>query len=362
MNATLPAAGKRNFGIDALRILSMFYVVLCHTLTQGGVLGAADGLQRTASGFLYMLTLCCVNIFGMVSGYVGYSEKEKPLNIGSYLLMWLQVVFYGALVTVFFELWNRELVTLRDLMQMFFPVTCNLHWYFTAYTGVFLLTPLINAGIRTCSDKVLKGVFFGILLVFSLYGSGANVFSLGSGYSFLWVLLLYILGAIMKKTGLWQSTSSSVLIIGILVCCSVSTVLFQNWFQKEFLFLRFSSQSPESLIFPTHVLTAIFHVLLFVRLKIGDFGRKLIRFAAPGAFAAYILNTQKFVWEYGIAGRFSFLGDSSVFILVGASLLFAAGFVAVSICIDWFRQKLFALLKLRLIADRVNTITQKWLS
>ena len=86
---------ERNYGIDLLRLVSMLYVVILHVLGQGGVLGAvAEGsAQYQIAWFLEVWSLCAVNIFGIISGYVGFTEKEKPHIYANYLVIWLQVVF-----------------------------------------------------------------------------------------------------------------------------------------------------------------------------------------------------------------------------------------------------------------------------
>jgi len=186
MKSVLPAARQRNYGIDLLRLVSMFYVVLCHCFSQGGILPTLipDTPEQTMALFVFYLTLCCVNIFGMISGYVGYNEEAKPLRFSTYGMVWLQVVFYSVGITVIFELINSEAATLQDLIRGFTPVTSNLYWYFSAYTGLFFLMPLLNAGIRGCDNRTLKGIFWAIVVLFSLVPASRDVFYMFDGYSF----------------------------------------------------------------------------------------------------------------------------------------------------------------------------------
>ena len=349
MKPDIRTTNTRNFGIDLLRIVSMLYVVISHVIGQGAATREMTwgSAQYTVSVALGSLALCAVNVFGIISGYVGYSDQEKPFHYENYLMMWLQVVFYGVLVSTFFEILNSEIVSFRQFLMMFFPVTNNLYWYFTAYTGLFFLIPFINAGIRKCSDHTLLGIFFAILVIFSLFDSSADVFSLHNGYSFSWLFLLYILGAILKKTQFGAAFSPFILVLGILLCCTVSFFLATHWFEKDFLFLHFTSSQAESLTFFTHVCVAICHVLLFSKLKLGAASKAIIHFAAPGAFAVYLLNNQMFTWEYIMAGRFAYLGQLSVFRVLSDILLFSITFVAVSVIIDWIRRKLFSFLHIK---------------
>ena len=63
---------ERNPGIEVLRIVSMFAIVVLHVLGYGGVLGAAKGGATGALAWLLeTICLCGVTVFGLISGYVG---------------------------------------------------------------------------------------------------------------------------------------------------------------------------------------------------------------------------------------------------------------------------------------------------
>ena len=74
---------ERNYGIDLRRIVSMFMVVLVHILGQGGVRGNLNLLiaKGIVVEFLYVISLTCVNIYALISGYVWVKAKHKYSNI-----------------------------------------------------------------------------------------------------------------------------------------------------------------------------------------------------------------------------------------------------------------------------------------
>lgn len=90
---------KRNYGIDALRLISMLGVVALHVLGRGGVLANAAGKKYTVCWFLECLAFCAVNCYGIISGYVCYSEEKKKFHYRKYIMMWLQVWFYCVTIT-----------------------------------------------------------------------------------------------------------------------------------------------------------------------------------------------------------------------------------------------------------------------
>ena len=86
----------RNYGVDLLRILSMFFVIILHCLGKGGVLDAAKQgtAQYSSAWFLEAVAYCAVNIFGMISGYVGYSDMPKKTKYSNWILMWRLLTQY----------------------------------------------------------------------------------------------------------------------------------------------------------------------------------------------------------------------------------------------------------------------------
>ena len=74
---------ERNYGIDCLRVISMFMVVLLHVLGRGGVLQATKNLSINygVSWFLEIAAYCAVNCYAIISGYVGYGRKIKYSNL-----------------------------------------------------------------------------------------------------------------------------------------------------------------------------------------------------------------------------------------------------------------------------------------
>ena len=73
---------ERNYGIDFLRLVSMLFVVILHTLLISKLL-VRDGESGEVHMSAWLLeTLCygAVDIFALISGYVGFREKEKPFK------------------------------------------------------------------------------------------------------------------------------------------------------------------------------------------------------------------------------------------------------------------------------------------
>jgi len=346
---------KRNSGIDLLRLIAMLFVVLLHSLNQGGIL--KNVVEHSSSyklaWLLEIIAFCAVDIFALISGFVSYSSEEKKQNYTNYVLLWLQVVFYGTIVTFLWNLINPALVSPKDYWINLFPVTNGLYWYFTAYTGLWILMPLLNKGIRNCNNKTMKKIFLTILFVFSILETITKQFHLENGYSFIWIMLLYILGATIKKCEIGKNLKNAQAIIAIFLCYMItylykmygSDIIFFNIQITKDFFLSYTS--------PTMIGAAILYVILFSKLKVNPTLKRIISFAAPSAFAIYLLNNQIFIWDYVMKDLFVTMANQTAIKILVCSIGFSLGFGIFSILIDKIRIKLFKIGKVKNLAARI---------
>lgn len=357
---------KRNYGIDLLRLISMFYVVVLHVLGKGGILKAAEvgSAQYSVAWFMELWAYGAVNIFGIISGYVGFSEKEKKFNYGNYIIMWLQVVVIGVGAALVFYLKDPELVTRKELWKLCFPVTNDLYWYFSAYTGLIFLIPLLNAGVRSRSRESLAKTFIALCLVFALVSAFADRFELGRGYSLMWLIILYLLGAMMKKCRIGQNVSALAAFGGILACC-VMAWLWRIYGPTFTVFdIKVTQSLPANYLAITSLIAAILHVIAFSKLRFPAFLQKFIAFAAPGAFTVYLLNNQMHIWRNVMTGNFAHLAEVPVAMMAARVLAFSLTFVAMSVLVDWVRQKVFSFLRVKqaaaLLVSRLEAVMARY--
>ena len=337
------AVTQRNAGIDLLRVVAVFYVIVLHIIRQGGLLNAVTegSYQYLVCVALSSVSLCAVNIFGLISGYVGYTGEERPIKFKNYLNLWLEVAFYNILLTLL-TLWLRpEVMGQNDLVWMFLPVLGGSYWYFTAYTGLFLFIPLLNTAVSHSSNKALLQLLACIVFIFCPLETLFSSFLTHSGYSFVWLTILYLIGAILKKTNLGSRLHPLAAAAGIAVLAFCVFLLSKRWRYIEIGVFGFDSVLFEFYVLPFHLLSAILYVILFSKLKIGPIAGKLIAFAAPGAFSAYIINCQKHVWNGYMQDHFTSWAGGSPVGIAARVLLTAAIFVSVSLVVDYFRRLLF---------------------
>ena len=350
----------RNYGIDFLRLFSMFYVVVLHTLRQGGV---SDALEVGSTGyavnwFLQISAYCAVDIFAIISGYVSYSDKERPVKFSGYFNLWFQVVFYGCAIGLVMNVINTDWVTKTDFLKMFFPVSNSLYWYFTAYTGLFFVTPLINAGIRNTDEKILKRIFVFLVVIFSVVEIVTKKQKLDRGYTFAWLLILYIMGGIINKCNIGKRLKvyqGAVLIMLI----NIAGLLWKLY-GTDFSFFGFKINRDTFILYtsPLILAAAVIHVITFSKIKFSKGLVKIIAYAAPFSFAVYLLNTQYYIWNFVLKGTFAAWADKEWYIMALAVVAFSVAFVTGAVLIDRIRMRLFRIAHV----DKISLLLEKLLN
>lgn len=357
---------ERNHGIELLRIFAMLLAAVLHILKKGGVITASEG-NLAAYSTVWLLeaaAYCAVNCYALISGYVGYSDRPKPLRLARCIELWLQVVFYSVIITTVYCIAGVGSVGVSDFADAFLPVTSKQYWYFTAYIGMFFFIPLLNALVRRLNRRALVSLCIMLIAVFSLYDTFASFWkkdplALVGGHSPLWLGVLYIFGAAMKKLRVPESMSSKKALL-IYASAAVFTALFKITgdrllrFVPGSLFVRDTS--------PTVLLCAAALLVAFARLKPC---RKLTEFAvlfAPAAFGVYLLHVSPLVFEHVIGNRFAFIGRLPFPLIPFAVLASAGDILAVGLTADKVRILLFKALGVpKLCRKAENSIRRLWM-
>lgn len=198
----IPAKEERNMGVELFRVVSMIMVVLLHVLGHGGVYSAAGTLTDNykVAWFLETLAYCSVNCYALISGFANVKSGFKFRRI---IYLWLEVVTLNvALTAVMHFLVPTATVTKDYWLRAFFPLTRRAFWYFCAYFFMFPLLPILNKGLLSLKKYQHIIICFMLMAptVFRIIMNKDN-YVLGSGYSALWLICLYVIGAYFRIYG-----------------------------------------------------------------------------------------------------------------------------------------------------------------
>ena len=341
---------KRNYGIDLLRVVFMFMVCMLHVLGQGGVLKACQEgtLKYNVFWFLEIFSYCAVDGFAMISGYM--TNTDKPQKYEKIIQMWFQVFFYSCIITLLLTIVGvNENLSKLVIVKSAFPVMNQAYWYFTAYFGLFFLIPFCNKFIFTVDELSARKLLVILIFVFTFIGVYSDPFRTKNGYSLIWLLVLYCIGGLAKRSKLFETKKSSTLIILWALC-----IIF-TWTAKCFA----GNKKFVSYISPTILCSALIMIVLFSRLNLKG---TIIKKISPLAFGIYLFQLNPIVWTKVIKGAFSDIPSQNVVIGVLYAFGSALAIFASGLLVEFIRSIIEKKLKISYISNRIGVLIDKCLS
>lgn len=330
---------KRNFGIDSLRILAMFFVVVIHIFGWGGLIKASSGAEYLTATIFKAIVYCAVNCYAMISGYVMYSEVEKPYRYFKYINIWIQVFFYSFAITFIAFVFFNESHTIgwKALLKSAFPVSTNAYWYFTAYTALFFVIPFLNRIARHLSNKQMHGLILTVFILFSCHESVFGQFGLKRGFSFVWLVIMYLFGVWIKKCNILCTIQSGWALLIFLLCGVVSGLFKVYSPYKEDLLMMYTS--------PTMVLMGLMLMTIFLKLKVGKSTQSIVRFLTPAVFGVYIIHMHPIIKTNLLNNAFAALSSHQwwhiPFVVIGYALCIFVVCIFIEkarlFLFDWFK-------------------------
>lgn len=328
---------KRNYGIDLLRMAAMVFVIILHLTGVGGICAGSELLSGNflVSQFLRIATFCAVNVYALISGYVGWNRTPKPSAL---LSLWVKVVCICVGVTVLTQLIAPELVGLQDLVKAFTPVIDGKYWYFNAYVGLFFFIPLLNHAIRGIPGREAVFAMGGItLLVMSLSFTNLNAtLLLGSGYCTLWLVILYLAGGLLARfeipgklsVGQWAALYLLAVLANYLPRMGLLWLKPEYWTPAtQNLAVQYTS--------PTIALSAVALVCCFSRLELKERTIRAVKLLSPHSFGVYLAHTHTLVFANCISGRLTHLGTAPIWEMLAKLLAATLLIYAIGTAADW---------------------------
>ena len=163
----------------------------------GGGTEQAFGLNKIFSTIFYIGGKLGADCFMAISAYYMIDSKFKIKRIVN---TWISVYFYQILFILLNIIFHFTTVGLKEVIELFFPVSYDAYWFATAYIGVVAVSPFLNALIRQLNIKsyhLLLVILSGMVMVPATFLPGANTF-LDKSHLILFILIYLIIGYYKK--------------------------------------------------------------------------------------------------------------------------------------------------------------------
>ena len=359
---------KRKYGLDILRILSMFGIIGLHLFNNGGILQGMNSNSITYYIVLLIYILCyvSVNVFAMLSGFLYIKKQNIQTNKIIYLIS--VTLFYCLTITgIFyaFNLFNIRESGLLNFIISIFPPLAGRYWYITSYILLFFMIPYINHFVLNISKEKLEKMIIILFILLSILPTIfclRDFFAINNGYSPFWLMYCYIIGAYVKLYSVqWKNHCWLVLLISNLLSWFLNSLvkfITSCIFGKILLndiFINYIS--------PLNVISSICLLIIFssMTLNVKKY-RKVIEFFSATSFSVYIIHSHVLVFDYVLKNSFINIVDYNVIIVV--LIIILSIFMIYILCslIDFVRMKIFDLLNVNKLIENNYMKIMKLLS
>ena len=336
--------------MELLRVVAILMVTMLHALGKGNLLGSLvqGATANTVTAWvLESLSISAVNIFMLISGYFLVKAQFKLSRL---IELVAQIVFYTAGSFVVMRLLGVVPDAEMDVywfLNYFLPVHMDVFWFMTAYLVIYAITPVLTKGLEQLEQKH----FLRMIVILLIYECGFKSFlpfrmyTDSRGYSFLWCLIVFLIGAYIRLYGLKILNSSAKGWILYVVSCGL---IFAETFALEYantVMGRLKEISGASMDYNhIFVLTAAIGVFVaFVNSKpIGETAGRVICFISPMTLGVYLLQenlTMRFRWQawFGVQEAAGKTLPMFILTVFGAVL----GMFALGLVVDFCRIQLF---------------------
>ena len=339
----------REHGIDLLKIIAMFLIVVHHIVFWSGW-GMVSG-RIGVKGFVFSTVdgFCCmaVNCFVLCSGWIMSRKEFKPLRL---VKLWLIVEFYSILALVVACIHPSINVTTRDLIFNVLPIAMNRYWFFTQYAGLFFLMPILNLAIERLYRRALCFLLIVGLVLFSFHPFffKNDMYHVYRGYGLIWFAFLYFLGGVAANYGILKRVPQWVAMLGVVLGGWGGVISFKLAVPiNSWLGMRTDPSLYDAYNSPFLLLGSVSMLLLFSRVrKLPSIAQQFVSLASPSVFSVYIIHSNHYfrvITNWNERWTCFFLSNGLVKVLIYVlflSVLIFAGCVAVDVVRRFIARKL----------------------
>ena len=236
-----------SWGLDVIRIIAMFFVVLVHATTIYHFEGAYD-VPTFFAGLSRWLSYTCIPLFMILTGYL-QANKKPTLNYYLKLIKILIEFFITGFVvaSIYWIGFGSTTPWWEILGKMLLFSYPGYSWYINMYIGLFILAPFFNYLYKAIPDKekwlfvISLVVLFSCPQVSSYWGSAYPIM-----YYFIGMFLKdkqfkinrWILFGIVVVGCFWQMLMCVIPLYGVeshnnIGCLIISVAIFMLLYQAE---------------------------------------------------------------------------------------------------------------------------------
>lgn len=340
---------KRNANIDLFRIIATLLVIMLHVLGKGRVIHSAAPGSATfwTAWFLEICALCAVNCFALISGYV---MVNKTIKAKSLISLWFQVLFYSLLITALCFIFMPDTISLSNVILAFLPVIGKRWWYVSAYFALFIFLPFINEALRHISQttyrKFLIIILVGVCMIDCVIPLDA--FGINDGYSAIWLMIVYLFGAYIRKYGVLEKITALHSLLGFF---TMAAATFASKFALNYIGITEYEDTFTTYHSITILLSAIFLFFFCMKIKLSGAVSKVILFLSPVTLSVYLIHVHPLIFYNVIKSAFASFASKSPVVMALCVIAATLAIFVICAAIDLIRIQLFKLIRVNKLCE-----------
>lgn len=272
------------------------------------------------------ITVVCVNLFVLISGWFGINPKGKKLAALIFQLGFFIVI---CLIYGFFRQGSMSISEMLRTVRLY-----NMWWFVKSYILLYFLSPVLNA----FCEHATKKEFALVLMAFYCFSSVSWLIHfvdwMANGYCTMSFVGLYLLARFIKlhlsgfiaSVGKWWMFFAYILF-------SLLTIMFY-YIQTVHDIMPLWNREIFGYDSPFVILAALSLLLLFSKIRIRS---NIINWIAKSCFAVYLLHTGNYIFPDFKAHLSQYYQNHSYWIYLPYSIVFSVFVFAIGILIDKIR-------------------------
>lgn len=293
---------NRDSSIELLRIIMTLGVIILHynNPLSGKALLYASGFNRVTILFFESIFIGAVNIFILITGYHMYKNNKRSLSKPIKLLV--QVMTFSLIFYIFTVIMGKADLSLNHILWSLIPA----NYFVILYIALYFVSPYINLIISQLNLIYVKKMLIILICVFSIYPTLVDLFyeitgkevmglstigAYGSqyGYTIVNFLLMYIIGAVIKKHEDFYKTYSNncQLKITLYIICLLALTFWGGFYDYN-NFGKSMCVCAWEYCNPIVILLSIITFAFFLNHKIKS--NKIINGLAKASFTVYLTH------------------------------------------------------------------------
>lgn len=316
---------ERKSNFELLRIVSMFLIVLSHSVYYGCQL-----VEQSFTNIVFLNVLRSggkigVNTFIFITGYFMINSNFKLKKLINLIIKTLIFSLLGIGIAIIMHID----VGIKNVIISLLPITFEIYWFMTAYILLYILSPYINIGIESLSKEkhlklliILTGLWV-VLATLTTSEYGMN--------NLLWFVYIYLIGAFIRRYEKEIDVKKvkkilsrlALLMFGFLI---ISIVIITKISEKYTMLQDYINYFAGINRIPT-VVISIYLFVLFLEM---DIYSKNINKLATSCLGVYLLHENIFIRDIIWNSQSRILGNSQYFViltLISSVIVFFIGII-----------------------------------